>query len=446
MGKFDYTVDQDILLRLDELDHDNEGLKNARPLHPRILERMRAYFQIQHIYHSNALEGNSLTLAETELVVREGITIGGKPLKDHLEATNLSFALGYVEALVAKREEINERVVKELHRLVLKEIDDENAGNYRAVPVRISGSEHRPPEPILVPEEMEEFLQWYETESTLHPVIKGCVAHLKLVEIHPFYDGNGRTARLLLNLHLLRHDYPPAIIRKEERPAYFNALENARTGDISAFAALVAERVRETLREYLSAIRQEERAKEWAANIADRSRQVAHKRRISRYKIWKRFMETFRREFRARVDLLHEKRPEDVHIATDEFEIIDFEKYQDLVDQQTATLTWFFKMAFLMRERPPEKFVFFFGWPSYEARRQIGNDEETVSLFVSKRYENQYRRLQEELISLREIFIDGPEIKALLKKPKCPPELQAVAPGEIAEQFIEEVLKHYFGF
>ena len=266
MGLGQYRLDDDLYPLLEQLDREAAFLRGKRPLNEQVLQRMQDYFRAHHVYHSNAIEGNSLTLAETELVIREGLTVSGKPMKDHLEAINLNFAINYVEDLVKKKEPITERVIKEMHQMILRQIDDANTGRYRKVPVMIGGSEFRPPEPIKVQECMDEFMKWYEVPSSEHPLIKAAKAHTWLVEIHPFADGNGRTSRLLMNLHLLMKDYPIAIIRQEERPRYYNALEDAHRGDLTAFQELVIERIQDTLREYLQAIREEERAKVWGEN------------------------------------------------------------------------------------------------------------------------------------------------------------------------------------
>lgn len=262
MGFGQYQIDEGIFSLLESLDREVNLFREKRPLNQPVLQRMGDYFRTQHVYHSNAIEGNSLTLAETELVIREGLTVSGKPMKDHLEAINLNFAINYVEELARKKEPINERAIKEMHQMILRQIDDANAGQYRKVSVMIGGSDFRPPEPIKVQEHMDKFMQWYDASASEHPVVKAAKAHTWLVEIHPFVDGNGRTSRLLMNLHLLRHDYPVAIIRQEERPRYYNSLEAAHQGDLSPFVELVIERMQSTLREYLRAIREDERARQ----------------------------------------------------------------------------------------------------------------------------------------------------------------------------------------
>jgi len=450
--EYNYQIDEDISILLEQLDREKALLDQERPLNPAVLERMQEYFRIQHIYHSNAIEGNSLTLSETELVVREGLTIGGKSQKEHLEAINYNFAINYLEELARGNEEINERVIKELHQIILRSIDDENAGKYRLKAVRISGSEFIPPEPILVPELMEKFFQWYETDLEHHSIIKSSIAHAKLAEIHPFIDGNGRTARLLMNLILMRTGYPIAIIRKEDRPRYYEALEiSHQKRDISPLVELIIERNTYTLREYLRAIREEKRAKEWAKKVADKGIEIVQKKLRNQYDIWRLKMEGFSSEFRHRVELLIEQRREKEAFKKfgfyfNEYEIIDFEKYADLCKGKSRELSWFCKLTFGMTGGRTEKFVLFFGFPSQMARQHLGN-QETVSLFISRREITGYKKLEQEPVSFRELFYnhDAGQIEVRIRE-DGKEQIVSRSPGEYAEQFINEVLENYYSF
>ncbi|MSU66883.1 MAG: Fic family protein [Opitutus sp.] len=197
------------------------------------------------------IEGNTLTLAETEIVIRRGLTGAGKPLKDHLVAFRL------LQRLVAARTLFTESVLLQLHTLILHGIEDEWAGRYRPVPVRIAGSRHIPPNPLKVPDLMAGLFAWYRAPAAGHPVEVAADLHLLLAQVHPFIDGNGRVCRLALNLHLLQHGFPLTTIRaaREQRAAYYHALAPAdESGQPAAFRAFVAERVLESLRRYEEAL------------------------------------------------------------------------------------------------------------------------------------------------------------------------------------------------
>jgi len=212
----------------------------------------------QHVlewtYHSNAIEGNTLTLMETKVVL-EGITIGGKLLREHFEVINHKEAIDFVEELVSRQRELSEWQVKSLHQLVLKNIDTENAGRYRQENVVIAGAAHTPPDFLKVPEAMEGLLRWYQTAGDEHPVERAARLHVDFVGIHPFVDGNGRTSRLLMNFELMRSGFLPVIIPVEQRLSYYEALDRAHTcGEYEPFIDLVAGLEQDTLERYLRLI------------------------------------------------------------------------------------------------------------------------------------------------------------------------------------------------
>lgn len=227
-----------LLTQIDDL---KARLDEVRPL---TNEQMQLALDIEYTYESNRIEGNTLTLRETDLVVNKGLTVGGKSMREHLEAINHYEAILYIRELATRGAALDEREVRNIHSLVLRGIDRDNAGRYRGLPVMISGSRHVPPQPWAVPKLMEEYGQWLIGESQqLHPVIRAADAHERLVTIHPFIDGNGRTARLVMNLILLGQGYPVANIPgdTENRRAYYDALETANLdGNKMPFMFLIA--------------------------------------------------------------------------------------------------------------------------------------------------------------------------------------------------------------
>ncbi|KYG60023.1 Fic family protein [Planococcus maritimus] len=215
--------------------------------------------RVEWIYNSNAIEGNTLSLIETKIILEEGLAIGGKRIQEHFEVINHSEAISFIENQVNRTEPLDEQTLKKIHHLILKNIDDENAGTYRSISVRISGSQHEPPHFLQVPHEMKDLFDWYEREKNrLHPVELAALFHFKFVYIHPFADGNGRTARLLMNLILMSHGFPPAIVKaeNEQRLAYYETLEMASVrNNVQPFIALIAGCVEESLTNYLKAVR-----------------------------------------------------------------------------------------------------------------------------------------------------------------------------------------------
>ncbi len=242
-------------MNYDKLTEKKLELDGLRPLPPELTRNLDDWFRVELTFTSNAIEGNTLTRRETAVVIEKGLTVGGKSLKEHLEATNHAHALDFVHSLVQKKlSQLDEKDVLAIHDIILKGIDDDNAGHYRNVPVRISGSPVVMPNPRKVLKLMSDFTKWLTGKHNLHPVAFAGEAHYRLVTIHPFVDGNGRTARLLMNLLLMVYGYPPAIIRKRDRLAYISALEKAQLGgSIEDYEKIIALAVDRSLNIYLKA-------------------------------------------------------------------------------------------------------------------------------------------------------------------------------------------------
>ena len=250
-------MSEDINVMLKEVDVQKEQLSALRPLPEEALKKIQDALDIEYTYESNRIEGNTLTLQETALVVNEGVTISGKSMREHLEAINHAEAISYIKDIAKQDIEISERTIKEIHALILHGIDRENAGRYRTVPVMISGSTHMPPQPYLIEKQMEDFIlrsKQMEAEK-VHPVLIAAYLHDELVRIHPFIDGNGRTSRLLMNLYLLRHGYVIITLKgsNDAKVNYYKALEMSHTEQLPEdFQKLVIEAEIAALQKYLS--------------------------------------------------------------------------------------------------------------------------------------------------------------------------------------------------
>ncbi len=237
------------------LDAAKAKLDALRPLPPALVRNLHEDLVLRWTYHSNAIEGNTLTLQETKVVL-EGITVGGKLLREHFEAINHRDAIFYVEDIVQRREPLTEWQIRNIHQLVLKNIDDENAGRYRTINVLIAGAEHRPPEALHVPTQMADFVTWYDTQAqALHPIERAARVHADFVKIHPFVDGNGRTGRLLMNLELLKAGFPAVILPVEQRLRYYAALDEAHVhGRYADFLKLIVACVQQGFERYWQAL------------------------------------------------------------------------------------------------------------------------------------------------------------------------------------------------
>ena len=237
-----------------DVDNKLAKLNSKRPLPKNTLKSLEEKNILDWTYNSNAIEGNTLTLRETKVVL-EGITIGGKSVKEHLEVINHKEAILFLEDLVKNGLGISEWNIKNIHTLILKEIDNTNAGKYRLENVTISGASQVPTDYVKVPEEMEKLMSRYEDWYNYHPLIKAALLHGEFVFIHPFIDGNGRTARLLMNFEAMKNGYLPIILRADIRSKYYDALDKAMVEhDYTDFVKLIVEEENKILDQYLEII------------------------------------------------------------------------------------------------------------------------------------------------------------------------------------------------
>ena len=244
-----------LLKRITEKKRELDEYKNL-PI--ALTKNLYEWSKIKETYNSNAIEGNTLTEGETALVVEKNITVPGRTINEHLEAINYAHAIDFIKKLASKksRRAVTLDDILAIHHIILNKIDDEHAGSLRTVAVRILGSAVPRPNYLKVSILMDEFIEWLHSASE-HPAKIAADAHLKLVFIHPFVDGNGRTARLLLNLLLLQEGYPLIIIENQRRPAYVNAIENALLHNTTTeYYAFIFQAIEKSLDDYLSAIKE----------------------------------------------------------------------------------------------------------------------------------------------------------------------------------------------
>ena len=232
-----------------------EMIDGDRPLSKRLADSLHEKLIVEWTYNSNAIEGNTLTLSETKVVL-EGITIGGKSMVEHLETINHREAILFIDDLVTNKEQLSEWKIKNIHGLILKEIDNENAGKYRTENVVISGAKHIPPKHYEINTLMQKLIAEYQKDwQDYHPIVRATLLHGEFVKIHPFIDGNGRTSRLLLNFELMKSGYTPIIIKNKERAKYYDAIDLAHTTmNYGPFVKLVSELVIESDKLWLSVL------------------------------------------------------------------------------------------------------------------------------------------------------------------------------------------------
>lgn len=245
-------------LKFAKIDQLKAWIDDFRPFDGVILAELKKVYDVRFTYHSNALEGNTLTQSETELVLNQGITIGGKTLNEHLEVIGHKEAIDYIETLAQKETAIHQWEIKQIHHLILRKINPEESGTYRTLDVMAAGTDYRYPPHYLLSQLMYDFVTWLNSEAALklHPLEYAAIAHYRLVSIHPFRDGNGRTARLLMNLLLLRSGYPILVIDHQMREDYINGLVYGQHhgDDLDPFMDLICDRAIVALVETLTVL------------------------------------------------------------------------------------------------------------------------------------------------------------------------------------------------
>lgn len=448
----DYAYEESRMPGFEGLADRVRTMRAAGALSSEVLYRIRKHFRIKHIYHSNAIEGNELAVGETREVVEHGLTITGKPLKDQAEARNLSHALDFLEELATRTDTpITENDIRQLHAFVLDGISDE-AGAYRTVSVAISGSNYPPPGPESVPVKMAEFGRWISDASIpaddafagVRGLFAAAVAHTWLVTVHPFVDGNGRVARLLMNLMLMRHGYPIAIVTKEDRLRYYDALEFSQASDLTPFVVLVAECIEESLEEYEAAAKEQREQIEWATSLADRFTQPERIRAENEYEVWKSAMELLKSHLQQTVHTLDQQATDFGNVYLKDFGTLEFEKYSALRCGESAKRTWFLRVDFRRGDRAA-RYLFFFGHASHEMRRRCD-----VTLHVAREQPpNSFYYERVELIQsqnvpdLAEVGYEMSKERFVIKPRNGRPRMRRVE--DFTKQFFEDVVAKHFG-
>jgi len=246
-------LNPDLLKSIEGKKHE---LDSFRPFSAEIVRKLEEQFTVEWTYNSNAIEGNTLSLNETELVINKGLTIGRKSLKEHFEAINHKDGIQYLYDFVKKKKELDEDIILALHKIILKNIDDTEGGHYRTSNVMITGAIHIPPSAIKIQRLMNEFFEWYyENKKKLSVTELAAWVHYKMVYIHPFIDGNGRTARLIMNLILIQNGYPPAVILNVDRQKYYRTLKDADREKYNSFINFIGRSIERSLLIYLNAFK-----------------------------------------------------------------------------------------------------------------------------------------------------------------------------------------------
>ena len=338
-------ISPDLLQKLKNLDNDVQDFRQSGPLDKVALEKLQEHFRTHHIYNSAGIEGNRLTLQETALVLKEGIDISDKPIKDSLEVKNLGLAFDFLYELSKADVQLSENYIRQIHKLIVGDEESLRPGDYRSIGVIITGSEHKPPEPFEVPIKMTELIEWVKLNKDTNPIIVAAIAHHEFVKIHPFVDGNGRTARIILNLLLLQKGFPICNIKRTERPDYYNALSSADNGNYEPIIDIVASNCIELFAEYVRVRDESLRLTEWAKRIGQKDFQSRLSKAKGEFELWYNRINQIKLEFKQSVSVLNENL-KSYSLTYYEYPSITFEKYQQLQENGIAPGTNVFSIRF----------------------------------------------------------------------------------------------------
>lgn len=439
----DFQLDKNTVLRLLAFEEDVKAFRQQGPLDPIAAKKLQEYFRVQHIFHSTGIEGNRLSIRETEMVLLEGMQIGDKPLVDQLEVKDLDAAFSYLTELSHSGEhQIREIDMRELHRLVVGNKKDAFPGEYRRVGVVITGSEHRPPEPIAVPGLVKGLVQWLESSSELEPVLRAAYVHHQVTAIHPFADGNGRLSRLIMNLVFLREGFPVVNIRRSERAKYYESLSFADAGIYDPLVELIIDRAADVFIEMKRVREESDRMKMFAEHWGQTEAAVIQRREEREYRHWLGQMELVRLAFENAADLLDEKL-QSIRVEFWRYPDPDFAKFIELREKGKTPQSWFFRLR--LRDATSgieENFVFNFFRSNIYGRRRI------IPLVANRENElGTYTSIDTPKIRLRDAFVD--EKKVLNVRVQHSPDAYTfstkISPEQAVQEFFEDVLKSWFG-
>lgn len=441
----DFQLSKEIETRIRAFDEEIRAFGAEGPLDPVAIKKLQEFFRVQHIFHSTGIEGNRLSIRETEMVLIEGIELEDRPLGDQQEVKDLDAALRHLHDLAKESSPVREIDLRELHRLAVRNRPDAEPGTYRKIGVVITGSEHRPPEPIAVPGLIQKAIEWLNASASKLPLIGSAYVHHQIAYIHPFLDGNGRTARLLMNLVLLRAGYPIVNIKRDDRPKYYEALSFADVGLYEPLLELILERAIEVFSEMKRVREETERMRKYAEIWGQTEAALIHRREEREYKLWLGQMQSVRNEFEYLADALDEKLKE-IDIRFQRYPDPDLSKYIELRDKGKTQQNWFFRIRFGHETTGvSENFMFNF----YRDFSIFGSKSSVIPLNLNRAAEDGiYAYVDTPKIRLRQIFFDNNELLLRLYHPDGKggiTQTSKLSPAQVGQEFFTDVLKECFG-
>jgi Fic family protein len=434
-------------------------------------EKLKRHLLISQVYNSNAIEGNKLTLRETELIL-EGMVINDRPLKDEIEAKSLANATEYLYRLIDGSEPLTKRTILELHGLIMADIPYFEGGRFRSNEVIIKNSSHKPPSFLFVEEHIDEMFKWMNRNAHKHsPLVMAAILHHWLTWIHPFSDGNGRTARLFLDFFLLQKGYPEIIVKIADRDRYYDALIEADKGNIESLVELFTEKIRQTVNIYEEFINENERQKFWKEKykeISEENYQKAKETYSFEYEVWKNQVAVFKillKECIREIEIYLGQ----LKFYIKEYDPLSFSQYLDILEDRKVTNTWYVTLnIFEPNKDNAISFIFYFERFKFSKptsifgqkdiknkyRKRFTNDSKPqIKLYVSAR-QNQTSQNLKEGIDLVNIGTWGDQLSFGLNNRErrygqgYNKQAKIITvrenPGKVIRNFIDQILFYYF--
>lgn len=437
---------------LESFDSTVSEFRKGGPLEPIALEKLQEHFKTSHIYHSAGIEGNKLTLKETLVVLQQGITISEKPIKESIEVKNLGLAYDFFYDLSKEDTTITENYLRQVHKLIVGGDEYLQAGNYRNIGVIITGSEHTPPEPFEIPIRMRELIDWINQNENENPIIVSAIAHHELAKIHPFVDGNGRTARLLLNFLLLQRGYPICNVKREDRPRYYEAMSNADNGDYDDLINLIFTSCQELFSHYTRIKEETLRVNDWAKKWGKKDIETRLRKEKGEFEIWKNRINQVKLEFKQATITLTDNL-ENYEISFYEYNPISFDQYQTLKETGFVSNANCFSIRISKVGDRRNTILHTFMFRFFRDRRRYPTNSKAVPLELNY-FDSESRSFKvisdfdwSEIISLRSLYftLDGQLIQRVFESEVYDREIDNPSMSNVVKAFFDEVLERVVG-
>lgn len=465
---FEFSVDLKEDLSRIEKTIDNLNMKRDEGLSKELLDNLKKQLLIKQVFHSNAIEGNKLSLRETELILN-GMVINERPLKDEIEAKSLANATEYLYSLIDGREPLTKRTLLELHSLIMQNVPGIDSGMFRKHDVQIKNSEHIPPSFLEVENQIDELFQWMNRNSHKYPpMVMGAILHHWMTWIHPFSDGNGRVSRMFLNFFLLQKGYPEVVIKISDRDNYYNSLIASDKGNCAHLIELLVENIQETIAAYEELINEDQRQKEWLKKYkeikVDDYSKVKSKHSYE-YEIWKNQMAVFKTLFKKSFQDVSNQLTS-LEATYREYDIISFNQYLDILEDRPISSTGYMFVKLFDRNKHESLTLVFYFQRLYRSKllKISGDDKKqnrgygknriippAIKLNISARQNGVEVRLDDkiDLVNIGTYrdqlsfgIVDRSVKREAWQKPKL--ESRTDNPGVVIRHFIDQILQLYF--